>query len=177
MKIGLVRHFEVVNSRSKFMTSEEFEEWTSIYDTAPVRQDYLDENQIKWEKCFSSDLPRALSTTKCIYKGEIIKTKELREVPISPILKTNIKLPFTLWCILGRMAWLYSHKSQDETKAETEKRVRNFISHVISLQENNILLATHGFLMKYIQEYLLKQGFKGEKYVKAKNGKIYIFEK
>lgn len=55
MKIGLVRHFEVILSCSKFMTSEEFEEWTSIYDTAPVRQDHLDENQIKWEKCFSSD--------------------------------------------------------------------------------------------------------------------------
>ena len=124
MKIGLVRHFEVVHSCSKFMTSKKFEEWVKAYDTAPVRQDYLSKNQIKWEKCFSSDFQRALDTAGHIYKGEITIVKELREVPISPAFKTNIKLPFTLWCVLGRMAWLYSHKSQYETRIETGKRVQ-----------------------------------------------------
>lgn len=177
MKIGLVRHFEVIHSYSKFMTSKEFEEWIKIYDTAPVRKDYIDKSQIKWESCFSSDLPRALSTARHIYKEEIIRTKELREVPLSPVFKTNIKLPFALWTVLGRIAWLCSHGSQNEKKAETEERIRNLISYAIASQEKNTLLVTHGFLMKYIQEYLLEQGFKGEKFIKAKNGKIYIFEK
>ncbi|WMM26242.1 histidine phosphatase family protein [Tissierella sp. MB52-C2] len=177
MKIGLVRHFEVIHSYSKFMTSKGFEEWVNIYDTAPVRQDYPDESQIKWERCLSSDLPRALSTARHIYKGEIIGTKELREVHISPVFKTNIKLPFALWTVLGRMEWLCSHGSQNEKKAETEERIRNFISYVISSQENNTLLVTHGFSMKYTQEDLLKQGFKGEKFIKAQNGKMYIFKK
>ena len=126
MNIGLVRHFKVDSDTQVFMTSDDFEKWVLKYDNSDIKENKVEIEHIKWEKCFTSDLPRAMKTSETIFKGEIIKSELLREVPLSPIFKTNIKLPYVFWCITGRLAWNFQHKSQIEAKKDTKRRQMNF---------------------------------------------------
>lgn len=177
MKIGLVRHFEVIQSSQKLVSSAEFKEWVRQYDIANVRQSPVDLGDNNWDLCFSSDLPRALQTAQRICNCKIETTNCLREVPISPILNTNLRLPVPLWLGLGRMGWIFSHHSQPELRLQTTKRINGFLTQMLSLKESNILLVTHGFLMGLIRKELLNSGFRGERFVKARNGIIYVFQK
>ncbi|WP_461612364.1 hypothetical protein [Clostridium sp. Marseille-QA1073] len=54
---------------------------------------------------------RAIKTAESVLKEKIVKTYLLTEVPISPIFKSNIKLPYGFWAISGRCAWFFNHKS------------------------------------------------------------------
>ena len=81
MRIGLVRHFEVILSFQKLVTSSEFEELVRQYDMAEVRQSSIDLGNTNWELCFSSDLPRAIQTAQSIGNCKIVTTDYLREVP------------------------------------------------------------------------------------------------
>jgi broad specificity phosphatase PhoE len=177
MKIGLVRHFKVIHSSKKQVTSAEFKEWVRQYDIADVRQSPVDLGDTNWDLCFSSDLPRALQTAQKISNCKIVTTDYLREVPISPIINTNLRLPVTLWLGLGRMGWIFSHHSQPELRIQTAKRINGFLTQILSLKESNILLVTHGFLMELIRKELLNNGFRGKRFVKARNGIIYVFQK
>lgn len=177
MKIGLVRHLEVIQSSRKLVTSAKFKEWVREYDIADVQQSPVDLGENNWDLCFSSDLPRALLTAQRIANCKILTTDCLREVPISPILNTNLRLPVSLWLGLGRMGWLLSHHSQPESRIQTTKRINDFLSQILSLKESNVLLVTHGFLMRLIRKELLNNGFRGERFVKARNGMIYLFRK
>ncbi|MBS4535717.1 histidine phosphatase family protein [Clostridium sp. D2Q-14] len=132
---------------------------------------------MEWDICYSSSLSRAVKTAESIFEEEIIKKEILREVPIASMIRKNILLPHKIWLILGRLAYLFSHKSQPESIDETKVRVKNFISEIVSLEESNILIVSHGFVMKFLQKELIRNGFKGEKFNRAKNGQIYLFEK
>lgn len=46
-----------------------------------------------WETCYCSDLSRSIETARYIYKGTIIESSLIREVPIAPIFESGIKLP------------------------------------------------------------------------------------
>lgn len=175
MRIGLVRHFEVDCSHKLLMSAEEFREWAQRYDCSPIKVGNLLIDQDKWDTCYCSDLSRALETAHCIYKGNIIKSKLIREVPMAPIAKSSIKLPYLLWLIAGRLAWRYAHQSQPETITQTKERVKEFLASI--MEEYNVLIVTHGFLMMQIQEQLIASGFVGERFTRAKHGKVYVFEK
>lgn len=90
------------------MASNDFEKWVIKYDDSGVIENKFETQNIKWDKCFSSDLPRAIKTAQTIFEGEIIKTQLLREVPLSPICETKLKLPHRFWCIAARVAWKFS---------------------------------------------------------------------
>lgn len=179
MKIGLIRHFQPTRSYNcnRFMTATEFREWVREYNMANVNYGDLRLDRTNWQKCYSSDLPRAVQTAQMIYDGEITETHAVREIPIEPIVRTNHKLHFTIWSILGRVAWLTSHKSQTEKRAETQKRVDSFVSQILSLEESNVLVVSHGGIMWLIRKELIKHGFRGPRFTKAKYGKLYVFEK
>lgn len=72
MYIGLVRHFKVDWDAQAFMTSNDFEKWAIKYDDSGVIENKFETQNIKWDKCFSSDLSRAIKTSETIFKGEII---------------------------------------------------------------------------------------------------------
>ena len=118
-----------------------------------------------------------MQTARTVYNGDIIETQEIREIPIEPVLTTPIKLPLTLWLILGRLAWFVSHKSQTENRVQTQIRVEKFVSQILSLKESNVLVVSHGGIMWLIRKELIKKGFVGPKFRKAKYGKLYIYEK
>lgn len=177
MFIGLVRHFKVDYDTQVFMTSDDFEKWVLKYDNSDIKENKIEIEHIKWDKCFSSNLPRAMKTSETIFKGEIIKSKLLREVPLSAIFKTNIKLPYIFWCITGRLAWNFQHKSQIETKKDTQRRANEFLDYLNNESYSNILIVCHGFFMRVLQKELKRRGFSGQNIRNAKNGTLYLYKK
>jgi Fructose-2,6-bisphosphatase len=177
MNIGLVRHFKVNCNTKIFMTSYDFEEWVRQYDNSDIIENEIDFGNIKWQKCFSSDLYRAVRTAETIFEGEILKTNLLREVCISPIFKSSIKLPYIFWCISGRIAWLFKHKSQMETIEGTKERVKELLDTIENEAHMNILIVCHGFFMKTLQKELKKRGFYGESIKRPQNGTLYLYKK
>ncbi|WP_010240522.1 phosphoglycerate mutase family protein [Clostridium arbusti] len=86
-------------------------------------------------------MSRTVHTAQAVYDNEIIQTKLLREVEILLLFKTNVKLHFILWSILGRFQWYFFHKYVDE------KRAYDFISNILIEDRKNILIVSHGTLM------------------------------
>lgn len=177
MNIGLVRHFKVNCGAKFFMTSYDFEEWVKQYDNSDIIEDKTELGDIKWDRCFSSDLHRAVETAKTIFKGEIIKTDLLREVLIAPIFKTNMKLPYIFWCIAGRVAWYFNRKSQIETKEVTKNRVKEFLYNIENESNDNALIVCHGFFMNALQKELKRRGFSGKTIKRPQNGTLYLYKK
>lgn len=177
MNIGLVRHFKVNCDTKPFMTSYDFEEWVKQYDNSDTIENKIELGDIIWDKCVSSDLSRAVKTAKTIFSGEIIKTDLLREVLIAAIFKTNMKLPYIFWCIAGRIAWYFNHKSQIETKEVTKKRVKEFLYNIENESNANILIVCHGFFMNALQQELKRRGFSGKTIKRPQNGTLYLYKK
>jgi broad specificity phosphatase PhoE len=177
MNIGLIRHFKVDCDKILFMTSDEFEALVRKYDEDDIIENDIDLGNIKWNKCFSSDLYRAVKTAESIFKEEIRKTHLLREVPISPIFKSNAKLPYIFWAISGRCAWFFGNKSQKESRKDTEKRIDEFLSNIDLDSNENILIVCHGFFMNTLQKKLKNRGFKGKVIKRPKNGTLYLYTK
>jgi broad specificity phosphatase PhoE len=179
MKVGLVRHFKVLQEyrNFKWVRSSEFNEWQESYDTADIEPGNPGSVKDNWDICFSSDLPRAVKTAEYIYKGEIIKTHLLREISVRSFVRGNIKLPFLVWTILARIAWFFSHKSQPEGRVSTKKRVEEFVSRALSCNKPNILVVSHGALMWVIRKELINRGFKGKRFLKVPNGALYVYKR
>lgn len=176
MRIGLLRHFEVDCSHTYMLSGGEFQEWVRQYDSSPIKVTAMPETKYNWEKCYCSDLPRAIKTAQHVYQGIVIKTALIREVPIAPVFILRMDLPHIFWLIAGRIAWWLSHSSQPETVKQTRDRVRRFVSELMLEPEKSILVVTHGFLMPLIQKELNNNGFIGERSRRAKCGRIYVFE-
>ncbi len=178
MKIGLVRHFKVVSPHgNKKLNSTEFNDRMGGYDIYHVKPNEVNINSNEWDVCYASTLSRAQTTAKTIYDGEIITTPLIVEVPLSAFINTNTRLHYMVWQIVGRIAWLFSLKSQQEVKPQTLLRIDEFIEQINNSGYQNILIVSHGFFMKVFVRELKKRGFKGSLDFSPKNGKLYRFNR
>lgn len=175
MKIGLVRHFKVNLKREPFMTSDEYNKYMAQYDEAGIIENEVVIDK-EWDKCYCSSLSRAITTAKTIYHGEIIITNKLIEIPFAARVNTKIKLPYHLWAILNRIAWTRNHISQPEARKATLKRINDILDTILKEKDKNILIVSHAGTLYEVERILLRKGFKGNKFLKAKNGKLYEFE-
>jgi len=103
----------------------------------------------------------------------------LREVPLSPIYKTNLKLPHRFWCIVARIAWSFQHKSQAETKKDTQKRINEFLHSLDKKLDSNMLIVCHAFFMIILERELKRRGFRRQNISISipKNGTLYLYKK
>lgn len=181
MIIGLIRHFKVDYKKKLFMTSMEFKEWEENYNKSDVIRKDVELMGIKWDKCYSSTLIRAMITAQYVYKETIIQNDLIRETIIDPIFNSNIKLPYWFWAVGGRIAWFFNHKSQEENKKITKEKAKKFIDLLLNeVEENkaeNILIVTHGFFMYSLQKELRRKGFLGKLIYTPKNGILYVYKK
>lgn len=174
MKIGLIRHFKVDLKRKSFMTSEEYNKYMAEYDIAGVIKNEVVIDK-EWDKCYCSSLNRAIITAKTVYHGEIIITDKLVEIPTAALIKMIIPLPYHFWSLFNRVAWIRNHISQPETRRDSVKRINDIIDIILAEKDKNILIVSHAGTLYEIQKILLKKGFKGERFLKARNGKLYKF--
>ncbi len=176
MRIGIVRHFKVNCPHKNMMTSEEFRVWSEKYEHSGVFKNEVNMSGICWDICYSSDLARAVTTAKEVYSGNIFIDRLLREVDNAPFIHTEkLKLPFFVWHLCGRLAWLFKSKSQPESVRDTRHRVRKFFKK-IDWSHDNILIVSHGFLLFNLIHELFRMGFKGKELRHVKNGFLYIYE-
>ncbi|AYA74443.1 histidine phosphatase family protein [Bacillus sp. Y1] len=177
MKVGLVRHFKVTHGYpKKYITAEELVKWEKEYNESNVEEKEIELSQVKWEKCFSSDLPRARITAERYFDGIIIYLEELREVALSPFFQKKIRLPLFIHILFIRFAWLVNHKSQQEKKSDVLKRVNKALDLALQSGEN-VLIISHGGIMLYMSKELEKRGFRGPKFRRPENGVLYTFVK
>lgn len=181
MKVGLVRHFPVAmglpGSKVKLITPKEINQWLDDYDASDIIAGEVDLGSTLWEKCFCSSATRAVKTAEKIYPGQITVMGELREIRLYPFFSRNIKLPFFMWFLLVRLAWLISHKSQLESKDDLDKRINLVLDEVIAGPEENVLIVGHAALMMLMRKELLRRGFSGPDFYQPANAKLYVFEK
>lgn len=173
MVIGLIRHFKVIQQEKTFLSSKEFANAMARYDLSPVKRNELKINSADWETCYCSTLPRAITTAETVYEGKIIKTDLLKEVPISPFTKMNIKLPSLIWHIGARIAWYRSYKSQIEDINGTKERISEFYELIRDSGYEKILIVSHGYFLHMFYKEMKKKGFEGEVDVNIQNGKLY----
>lgn len=177
MKIGLVRHFEVVRGYpNAWVTSAELMEWVEEYDASGIIETEIDLCGVKWEKCFSSDLPRAVKTAGKVFQGSILYMPELREIALSPCVRSKIKIPLLIHLLLIRTAWFFNHPSQKESKRAVFERIHAALDKILEHDEN-VLIVGHGGIMMFMRKELMKRGFTGPAFRRAENGKVYVFEK
>ena len=158
MKLGLVRHFKVITEEKTFLSSSEFADAMKNYDKAPIHGNGLKINSSDWDVCFTSTLPRAISTAEAIFSGKIIKSDLLVEVPISPFTKKNIKRPSFIWHIGSRIAWYKSHRSQQENISGTRERIKIFQNMIVNSDYKKILIVSHGYFLRIFFEEMRKRG-------------------
>ena len=135
-------------SHESGLNSSEFNDVMKNYDHFPVRANDVKINSSEWEVCYVSSLPRAAETAKLLYQGKTISTDLIIEVPLVAFMKTNISVPNIVWHIVGRIAWLFSSKSQIENISVTKQRINDFIDIIEDSGYENILIVSHGFFMK-----------------------------
>lgn len=158
------------------MTAKEYNKYTADYDKAGVIPNEIVVDEL-WDKCYCSSLPRAVTTAKTIYHGEIIPTDNLKEVPTAAIFNFKFYLPYNFWAVLGRFAWIRSFSSNPEGHAKTLKRINEEMKIIMEDKAENILIVSHAGTMYEIQKILRKKGFKGKRFFKSRNGKLYVFTK
>ena len=177
MRIGVVRHFKVDYKAKRMMSSDDFEEYVNNYDNSSVIENKIDLEYNIWDKCYCSDLKRAVITAKSIYDKKLEITNLLREVKMYPVKKTHLKIPSFLWSISSRIAWKLNHVSQLETATDTRKRAKEFLDKLDLNSDKNILIVSHGFFLITLINELKLLGFKGNIPSKMKNGYLYTLEK
>lgn len=177
MKVGLLRHFKVIlGYPNKLVSSEELMRWQKDYDISALEETELDLCGCEWKRCYSSDLARASQTAQKAFDGDIIFLEDLRELTISPLVNSKIKLPLRFHILLIRLAWLFEHKSQKESKKEVIKRINRVLDQALQHDED-VLIVGHGGIMMFMRKELRRRGFTGPKFNRPENAKLYVFEK
>lgn len=151
--------------------------WFQEYDTSTELNIFDVELCDDWEKCYSSQLPRAVLTAEKIYGANFHSSSGFNEPSISPIFAYDIRLPFLLWGLLFRIAILFNHKTQLHKKDVLERRIMIEVEKILSNNEKKVLIISHAFIMNMISKLLIKKGFKGEKIGHPEHAKLYVFER
>ncbi|NQX60002.1 histidine phosphatase family protein [Paenibacillus qinlingensis] len=177
MKIGILRHFEVklAYPNQRFVSKDVVTKWFADYDKADVVVKDVDLSDIDWEICYSSDMLRAILTAKETYRGEVIESSKLREIPL-PTFTTNLKMPFIWWAVAVKLKQLTNHESREQIK-NAQQRISEILDQIATGRHKSILIVSHGSLMREMRKELRKRGFNGPGFSYPENGKLYVFER
>jgi len=121
-------------------------------------------------------MQRAVATAAMIYAGKAVPMPDLAEVENTAFFFTRIPFPTLLRKIASRIAWFYNYKKMKETRRQTRVRARRVILGILQ-GKTNVLLITHGFFMRCLQDELHKLGFKGSIRFFPRHTEMYVFKK
>ncbi len=171
--IYILRHFKVEDCTKQSLNSEEFNKWVALYDDTALR--YLDIKVPNVNKVYVSSQKRAIKTADYL-KLNYEKTKLLQEVEANAFISTKLKFPKSFWLFIDRFLWFFNLKKSGENKRDTLQRIDKFIDK-IKHQEEDILLISHGFFIKFLIKRLENMGYRGSKNFNIENAKIYHLKK
>ncbi len=177
-RIGLIRHFEVCHPFPKgWLTWQELVDWRGAYEQSDVRPGEIDLAGIPWSRCYASDLPRALLTAQAVFPGDIIQMPELREPRVGDFRTGRLRLPFSLWKQVLRVAWMTSHRSQRAARAAFMASIQQVVERVVATAAEDTLIVSHAGVMMFLRKELVRLGFAGPRFTIARNAQLYVFEK
>jgi broad specificity phosphatase PhoE len=179
MKLGLARHFQIPHDRFTLLDGPGFDTWAKWYDTTEVNSRAVPLAGDAFDTCYCSDLPRAVFTANYLFKGPIEKTSLLQEVPYSGFLPRRLKLPLAFWQASSRLGWYLDHKRQSESRTQTLGRIADFLAMLTSRhgKGDRVLIVSHGFYMQFLEQELVRAGFRGNVPMRPHGGIIYPFVK
>ena len=178
MRIVVIRHAEVDFCWSKKCSSDRFDSECSEYDKAPIKKEMYKIPRIKYQRIYISRLSRSRDTAEKLFPDDkYTESRLISEVPLRSSFDTEKKMPLWFWNATGRFQWLINSTRQIEGRRQTKKRARRFVT-VISNENKNCAIVTHGFFMHTLLQELKKAGFRINNYsFKYKNGEAIIAEK
>lgn len=177
MRIGLIRHFEVLHPLPKeWVSAGQLEAWQQNYDQAEIRKAAFHTADVDWKQCLSSDLPRARSTARAVFAGDIQETELLRELTFSAFKTGNLRLPVSVWKVLVRLAWMTGHASQRTSRDEFLSRVQKMSDLLCTFREDTLVVA-HAGMMLYLSRELCRRGFVGPRLRIADHAVTYVYFK
>ncbi|TLS51589.1 histidine phosphatase family protein [Paenibacillus antri] len=178
MIVGLVRHYPVdlPYPSKRLVSGDEAAAWFAAYDEAPIVPGRTELGGIAWERCVSSDQPRAVRTAELLFPApERIETRaELREIALPAISGQRLRLPFLWWAVWARLTWKLDSAAREEM-ASAERRVQTVLDEVANRPERSVLIVSHGALMLRMKKELAKRGFQGPRFAYPRNGELYVF--
>jgi broad specificity phosphatase PhoE len=177
-KIGLIRHFEVVRGMPTrgLMTAADVHTWMREYDLADVIARSVDLGDVDWVRCYASTSARALKTANTIFNGPIVAKDQLLEPGIQQFDTGRLKLPYTGWRWLLRLAWMTGHSSQRPAKAQFLANIDSVLDMLRRDDHAPTLIVSHAGVMMFLRKALLRQGFEGPKFAVPEPGRLYVFE-
>ncbi|MBP7793132.1 MAG: histidine phosphatase family protein [Candidatus Goldbacteria bacterium] len=172
MHVYLIRHGETDwNDRLLFQGHTD----VSLNKNGIRQAEYIADElkNVNFDVVFSSDLKRALKTAQIIkkttgFKGNIIKTKDLRERNYGSFEGKNYEI------------FRYNRKDFDgETDRNFFKRIDNFFNSIIKRHAGkNVVIVTHGGVVRrIISEVLGLKDYKKIRIYNASISEIYYDEK
>lgn len=177
MRVGLVRHFPVTEPWPRgWLTSDDLQRWRVRYDAAAPIVGPIDVSAVAWQRCFSSDLPRAYITAQKAFSGTITPTPLLREADVPALPTGKLKLPVWGWRMLLRLLWFTGHKSQRAARDAFLARIKT-IADLLEQGPTDTLVVSHAGVMFFLRGELLRRGFTGLKFGLAEHARLYVFER
>jgi broad specificity phosphatase PhoE len=177
MKILLIRHLKVISKRAPFLTAKQFDDDRILYDKAEIEATQFKIKTEDYPVCYVSTVKRAVETAKMIYEGKYILSEDLVEVRNAGVFLKMSSLPAFFRSLIGRLAWYFNYSKMPETRIQSEARAKIFVAEMLSLENKNTLIITHGFYMHCLKRELRKHGFRGKVSLFPKNGHPYVFER
>jgi broad specificity phosphatase PhoE len=168
--IYMMRHFKVKDTKKSWMDSTQFEQWVKEYDTFDLDDMKLNFPNVK--KVYTSTCKRAIRTAD-VFSSDYLTSDLLVEVDAKAFIQTSLPLPKWLWLVVARIQW-YLNVSKGENRVDTIQRIEQFF-HICDMRQDMVIV-THGFVMKTIIKVLKKHGFYGNETFSPRNGAVYSFQ-
>lgn len=175
MQIGLVRHFKIPYRKWQWLTSTGYADFLRWYDGSEGRERSGQAPATAWQRCYSSDMLRAVETAGKLTRGPVTCMPLLREIPQAPVFDTRLKLPLIVWHVLSRIGWWFDHPSQPEGRTASTRRAARIVEFMLRQPvDQPLLIVTHGFLMYGLRRELARRGVRGRIPTHPQCGDVYV---
>lgn len=168
-QIALIRHGEPDLEKGGRFSYEEAKQYMQNYDTVgimlPDEPFFMvdDDEDIVF---YTSTLERARHTAQYLFgpEREYVETEDFREFERQIDNRViRMRLPLRYWTVTARIEWMLGLRRNDgiESFGEAKDRAREGAQRLDaeSRQQDKIVLVAHGFLNRYIQQYLEDEGW------------------
>ncbi len=129
-----------------------------------------------WPHCLCSDLERAVITATTLYPGSVERSALLREVEFAEFQTGGLRLPLWMWRWVLGVSWMTGHRSQRACRDEFRRRV-TAVADMLEGRAGDILVVSHGGLMRFLDAELSRRGFRGPKLRLPRHATLYVYER
>lgn len=174
MKITYLRHSKVLFTWEAFYNSKSFDQACRQYDLSAIEP----KSKIEYigDVFYTSQLSRTENTLRSLIGNkEIIRLRELNEIPVTSFIDTKVNLPTFIWMLVGRVQWFFNHKRQPEGRRESGRRVNNFLDYLES-KEQDCLIVGHGFYFLQMIQELKKRKVSGNLHKRLLHEEIRVLD-